>query len=59
MSLEDRVWRLWRNAPGFSQRLEGQLRGDGRIIEARWEKSEDGKTWEHDFDLTYTKADDA
>jgi len=23
---------------------------------ARWETSQDGSTWEHDFDLTYRKA---
>jgi hypothetical protein len=30
--------------------------GDGgKTIAARWEISHDGKTWEHDFDITYTK----
>jgi hypothetical protein len=31
--------------------------GDGRTIEAHWEKSENGKTWERDFDPKYAKAD--
>ena len=57
MSFGDRVWRMWRNAPGFNQRFEGRLSTDGRTIEAHWEKSTTGDTWEHDFDLTYTKAD--
>ncbi|MGO9833025.1 MAG: hypothetical protein ACLP1X_02285 [Polyangiaceae bacterium] len=57
MSLEDRVWRIWRNAPGFNQRFEGRLSADGRTVEARWEQSADGKTWERDFDLKYVKAD--
>jgi hypothetical protein len=57
MSLQDNLWRIWRNAPGFSQRFEGRLHADGRTIEAHWEKSEDGKTWERDFDLNYVKAD--
>lgn len=56
MTFEDRLWRIWRNAAGFHQRFEGRLRLDGRIIEAQWEKSADGKTWEHDFDLKYVKA---
>jgi hypothetical protein len=30
---------------------------DSRTIEAHWEKSEDGKTWELDFDLKYVKTD--
>jgi hypothetical protein len=28
---------------------------NGQTITARWEKSFDGSTWEHDFDVTYTK----
>jgi len=57
MSLEGRVWRIWRNAPGFSQRFEGKLGVDSRTIEAHWEKSIDGETWERDFDLKYVKSD--
>jgi hypothetical protein len=56
MTFEDRLWRIWRNAAGFNQRFEGRLSLDGRIIEAHWEKSADGKTWERDFDLKYVKA---
>jgi hypothetical protein len=55
MSLSDGVWKLWREAPGFSQRFTGTFSGDGRTISGRWEKSTDGSQWEHDFDLTYTK----
>jgi hypothetical protein len=55
MSLEGRVWRLWRNAPGFSQRFEGQLSADGRTINSQWERSADGKTWEQDFGLMYVR----
>jgi hypothetical protein len=57
MSFEDGVWRLWRKAPGFNQRFEGRLSTDSRTIEAHWQKSEDGKTWELDFDLKYVKTD--
>lgn len=56
MSLRDNLWKLWRNTPDFSQRFEGRLSADGRTITARWEKSTDGVTWEHDFDLMYTKV---
>jgi len=41
----------------FNQRFEGRLSTDGRTIEAHWEKSTAGDSWEHDLDLTYTKAD--
>ena len=56
MSLNDGVWKMCRNAPGFSQRFEGTFSDDNSIITARWETSSDGLTWEHDFDLTYTKV---
>ncbi len=55
MSLENRIWRIWRNAPGFNQRFEGRISADGREVEAHWEKSADGETWERDFDLKYVK----
>ena len=59
MRFAEQVWTMWRNAPGFSQRYEGTISADGQIITARWEKSSDGATWEHDFDLTYTKVSQA
>jgi hypothetical protein len=34
-----------------------RLSADSRTIEAHWERSEDGKTWELDFDLKYVKTD--
>ncbi len=55
MSLEGNVWKIWRNAPGFSQRFTATLADDGNTIRGRWEKSVDGLQWEHDFDLVYTK----
>jgi hypothetical protein len=55
MSLEGNVWKIWRNAPGFSQRFAATFGGDGHTITGYWEKSSDGSTWEHDFDVTYTK----
>ena len=58
MSFEDRVWRIWRDAPAFDhyQRFEGRLSVDGRSIDAHWERSADGQAWEHDFDLKYVKT---
>jgi hypothetical protein len=57
MSMQDHTWRIWRNAPGFHQRFEGRLGVNGRTIDAHWEKSIDGETWERDFDLKYVKTD--
>ena len=55
-SLVDGVWRLWRDAPGFAQRYTGTLGADGRTIRGAWELSRDNATWQHDFDLTYTRT---
>jgi hypothetical protein len=56
MSFSDDTWKMWRNSPDFSQRFEGKVSQDRNTITAHWEKSSDGSTWEHDFDVTYTKA---
>jgi len=56
MSLSERVWKMWRHAPGFFQRFTGTFSDDGKTITGRWEKSSDGSNWEPDFDLTYTKV---
>ncbi len=56
MSFSDRAWKIWREAPGFWQRFEGTLSDDGKTITAHWDKSPDGATWEHDFDVTYEKV---
>jgi hypothetical protein len=61
MSLEDGVWKLWRDEPDlspldFSQRFTGTFSDDGTTIAGRWEICHDRETWEHDFDLTYTKG---
>ncbi len=55
MSLEDGVWKLWREGADFSQRYTGRLSEDGGTIDGAWEISEDGSSWEHDFDLVYTR----
>jgi uncharacterized protein YndB with AHSA1/START domain len=56
MSLADGILRIWRDAPGFWQRYTGALSGDGDTIDGAWEWSADGREWQHDFGLTYTRA---
>jgi hypothetical protein len=57
MTLDDGAWRLWRNAPDpFPQRYTGTFDADGKTISGRWEKQEDGSTWETDFELIYRKV---
>ena len=61
MTLNDGVWTLLRDAPDFSplefsQRFTGTFTDDASSIIGRWETSRDGSNWDHDFDLTYSKA---
>jgi hypothetical protein len=61
MRFSDGVWTLLRDSPdfsplSFSQRFTGTFGDDGDTIRGPWETSNDGSTWEHDFDLTYTRV---
>lgn len=56
MSFDGRVWKQWRNAPGFHQRSEAILSDDGQTITGRWEKSPDGDDLELDFEYTYRRV---
>jgi hypothetical protein len=60
MTLDDGIWKLWRDSPDFSpldfsQRYTGTFSEDGNSIAGAWEICHDGSTWEHDFDLNYTR----
>jgi hypothetical protein len=60
MRFRDGVWSMERDTADFSpldfaQRYTGTFSDDGRSITGAWEIAHDGTTWEHDFDLTYTK----
>jgi hypothetical protein len=57
MTLEGAQWHVWRDTPAFSQRFSARIDPDGRVIRGKWEKSSDqGATWEHDFNLDYTRS---
>ncbi len=55
MSLEDGVWKMWRDSPGFSQRMTGTVSHDGNTITVHGESSHSGLSWEQDLDVTYTR----
>jgi hypothetical protein len=55
MSVTGNVWKLQRIAPGLSQRFTGTFNDTGDTISGSWERSDDGSSWEHDFDLTYAR----
>jgi hypothetical protein len=55
MEMSDGVWKIWRDAPGFSQRFTGELSEDGKTISGLWKLSEDDETWNDDLEITYRK----
>lgn len=55
MSLEGGVWKMWRDAPGHSQRMTGTFGDDGNTITWRGELSRDGSNWEQDLEVTFTR----
>ena len=62
MTFGDCVWTLSRTSPdfsplNFSQRFTGTFGDGGKTIQGRWETSDDGSSWEHDFDLIYAKIE--
>ena len=61
MKWDGSVWTLQRDTPDFSplnflQRFRAQLSDDGTRLAGAWEINRDGSTWEHDFDLNYTRS---
>ena len=54
VSMSDGVLRMWRDEPGFSQRLDATV-GDDAIVGV-WELSRDGETWAEDLRITFRRA---
>jgi hypothetical protein len=55
-SLTDGVLRIWRDAPGFSQRFEGRIGDGGDTIDGLWQLSEDDSTWNDDLKISYRRV---
>ena len=55
-SLTDGVLRIWREAPGFSQRFEGPIGDGGDTIDGLWKLSRDGSTWNDDLKISYRRV---
>jgi hypothetical protein len=49
-------WRIWRDAPGFSQRFTGRFSDGGDTLSGVWELSQDDSTWADDLEITYRRA---
>ena len=57
VTLHDNIWKVWRNAPGFSQRFTGTIVEGGNTIIGKWELSRDDSSWEKDLELTYKRVE--
>jgi len=57
VSIDDAAWRLWRDAPGFSQRFTGTLADGGDTIVGRWHLCRDGRHWDDDLEITYRRRE--
>jgi hypothetical protein len=54
-SIDDATWRLWRSAPGFSQRFTGQVADQGDTIVGQWQLCRDDVHWIDDLQITYRR----
>ena len=53
VSLEDGVWRMWREEPGFDQRFSATLAHD--CFEGLVELARTPGDWRHDMTVTYRR----
>jgi len=56
VAVEDDALRMWRDEPGFSQRMVARLSEDGSTITATAQLSQDDASWEDDLSVTYTRV---
>jgi hypothetical protein len=54
-SVDGQTWRLWRDAPGFSQRFTGNFADRGHTIVGQWQLCRDDITWNNDLRITYRR----
>jgi hypothetical protein len=55
VSIDDEAWRLWRDAPGFSQKFIGTFADGGDTIAGRWQLCLDDIHWNDDLQITYRR----
>jgi hypothetical protein len=54
-SIDDASWRLWRDAPGFSQRFTGTFVDAVDTIAGRWQLRRDDVHWADDLEIIYRR----
>jgi hypothetical protein len=57
VSIDDESWRLWRSAPGFSQRYTGTFADGGDTIDGVWQLCQDDIHWHDDLQITYRRRE--
>ena len=55
IAMEGDTLRMWRDHPGFSQRLAARVSDDGTTLAGVWQLSRDDETWDDDLAITFTK----
>jgi hypothetical protein len=55
VSISDDSWKLWRDAPGFSQRMIHTFEDSGDTIVGLAQLSRDDATWDDDLKITYRR----
>lgn len=55
VSVDDQAWRLWRDAPGSSQRFTGTFADRGDTIAGHWQLCRDDIIWNDDLQITYRR----
>jgi hypothetical protein len=56
VSIDDTSWRIWRDAPGFSQRFTGRFSDEGNTVIGQWQLCEDDVHWNDDLAITYRRV---
>jgi len=56
VAVDDASWRMWRDAPGFSQRFTGTWADGGDTIVGRTQLSRDDVQWNDDLAITYRRV---
>jgi hypothetical protein len=55
-AIDDKVWRMWNDSPGFAQRFTGTFADGGSTIVFVTQLCRDGSTWKDDLELTYRRS---
>ena len=55
VNIDAEAWKIWRNAPRFSQRFTGSFADNGLTIGGLWQLCEDEAHWNDDLKIIYRR----